>query len=153
MKIFKKRQVEQEKLEKSLTIFDSETNEVKEIIDILDEEKAPKELSLKDEESVVEYTEEQVKDMTFMQTLRDAYPDMKDMEKFLTDACLETKGKDLTDAELALEKEKLAKLAEADALTEKMLKDKALEDAKTEKDRQDEIVEAERKRHADAQKK
>jgi len=151
---FKKRKGESDKLEKTLTILDSETKEVKEIIDITEEVKI---ITLVDEE-VTKYSEIQLQDMSFMKTLRDAYPSMENMQTFLTDACAshkalkDEKNNQLTDEEKAAEQEKLDKIAESDAKTAKLLTDEALKKEKLDKDRQIEIEEAERKRHATAQK-
>jgi hypothetical protein len=145
---FKKRKVESNKLEKTLTILDSETNEVKEIIDIVDE---VKEISLEDKAIDAKYSESQIKDMTFMQSLRDAYPDMKDMETFLTDSCEKAKPKILSDEEIAAEKEAVDKLAKAEGKAAKVLADAALKAKDDEKVRQIEIEEAERVKHETAQ--
>lgn len=149
---FKRRKVEPDKLVKYLTILDSETKEVKEIIDIVDEVKV---ITLQDTEPT-KYSEMQLKDMSFMNTLRDSYPDMKDMETFLTDACKSykpvKKEEVLSDEDKAAEKEKLDKIAEAEKNTAKMLLDEANKIKDAEKNRQEEINEAERKRHAAAQK-
>ena len=149
--MFKKR-VPETKLEKTLTILDSETKEVKEIIDIIDE---AKEITLVDEKPTT-YSEMQLNDMSFMKSLRDKYPDMKDMESFLTDACASKKLiKDealLSDEDKAAEKVKIDALATAEAKAIKLLKDEALKVEEAETVRQNEIEEAERARHAAAQK-
>lgn len=146
--MFRKKSKEQE-LKKTLTILDSETQEVKETYEIVDE---AKEITLNDEKGS-KYSETQLKDMSFMGGLRDAYPNMKDMETFLMDACKSRKlikDEELTD-EQKEEQAKLNKIAESDAKTAKLLKDKALDEKNQANARQLEIEEAERKRHAAAQ--
>ena len=151
---FKKRKVELNKLEKTLTILDSTTNEIKDVYEIVDE---VKEITLKDEKDD-KYSEMQLKDMSFMNGLRDMYPDMKDMETVLTDACKshkllkDEKNKQLTDEQKEIEKEKLDKIAKSDEKTAKLLLDEANKVKEAEKNRQNEIEEAERTRHAAAQK-
>lgn len=148
---FRKRKEETD-LKKTLTILDAKTNEVKEIIDIVDE---IKEISLTDEKPGSKYSDSQVKDMSFMKSLRDMYPKMKDMETFLMDACKDRKPvKDdiiLSDEDKVIEKEKLDKLAEAEGKAAKLLQDAEAEKEKVQKARQLEIEEAEVARHAAAQ--
>lgn len=152
MGIFKKRVVIEEKLIKSLTILDAETQEVKEIFDIIDENTI-KEIVLSDE-NLEKYSEIQLKDMSFMSGLRDTYPDMKDMETFLTDACKSAKllkDEQLTDEQIAAEKEKVDALAKAEGVAAQLLLDAELKEKDAEKARQIEIEEAERARHEAAQ--
>ena len=155
MKRFKKRNTEK-KLEKTLTILDSETKEVKEVIDIVEE---PKEIILEDEDKEITYSETQLKDMSFMTTLRDSYPELTDIETVLTDACkshklmIDEKNKQLSDEEKRAEEKTLDKIAEADGKQAKILADAAIKEQEARVARQLEIEEAERKRHDAAQNK
>lgn len=149
--MFKKREKINTDLIKTLTILDSETSEVKEIIDIVED--PVKEITLVDEK-LEKYSETQLKDMSFMSELRGSYPDMEDMETFLTDACKSRKlekDKDLSDEQKLDEQKKLDAIAKADAERAKLLLDEASKAKAAEKTRQNEIEEAERARHAAAQ--
>ena len=158
---FKKKEKEPVVIEKTITIRDSQTQEIEDVIVITDIDPEIEEIILEDNIGagmIPALTDIEMKDMTMMKSLRDMYPDQEDMESFVMDACkahkvtVDAANKELQD-KIAKEKAKIDALI--DGKTEKELHDIAMKELnKKQVDREKratEIEEAERKRHAAAQ--
>lgn len=161
-----KRKTKDPVIQKTITILDAETNEVKDVFDIVEE---IQEIKLEDESGELGLNDQEIKDLAFVQALREKYKDVKDFEKFVGDACGKA-SKNLSDTETLTDEEKAAKekaekeaKAKIDALgdpdnhgltdeAKKLAEEQAKKLLEDEEKLQKEIEEAERKKHEAARK-